>query len=117
MSGATARAAAALVLALLGGCGNAATGDAVKAQTAPVAAATGAATALPAEVEAFRRTRDLCDHWRGEDAYDEARGAEIARGVAATCTGTDAALARLRQRYRGDGAATAALAGYDDQVE
>jgi hypothetical protein len=72
---------------------------------------------LPADVRAFRADRDSCDHWRGEDGYDKARAAEIARAVRESCTGTDARLTRLRAKYRGNAAVVAALAGYEDTIE
>jgi len=88
-------------------------------------ACTGAAAAqagsehetLPAEVRAFIARRDRCDHFRGEDAADAARAAEIAAQLAASCIGTDRALARLRRAYAGDRAAVRALAAYEQQVE
>jgi hypothetical protein len=86
----------------------------------PTPAPTGAAataTGLPADVVAFKTRRDACDHFRGEEAGDDARAAELERQLEQNCTGTDAALAALRKRHAGNAAATAALADYDDAVE
>jgi hypothetical protein len=81
------------------------------------AAAASAPAALPAAVIAFREQRDQCDHFRGEEAADPQRAAFLAAALARTCTGTDAALAGLRQRYRQDPAALAALKDYEDRIE
>jgi hypothetical protein len=95
--------------------------------TTPVAAATAPAPVkppvlqqsigLPAEVTAFKKQRDICDHFRGEEAYDEMRGHFIAEQLAQSCAGTDAALARLRKRYVTDITITTALTQYEDRVE
>lgn len=73
--------------------------------------------AFPADVRAFIDQRDLCMHFSGEEPYDAARRAEIAAAVKRYCTGTDAALADLRQRYRDDKAVIAALSLYESDVE
>lgn len=72
---------------------------------------------LPREVAAFVACRDRCDHFRGEDPADPARAAQIARATEANCRGTDAELARLKRRHRGDPAARVRLGQYDPQVE
>lgn len=81
--------------------------------------ATGPALAaeLPREVAAFIARRDRCDHLRGEDPGDPARAGQIARGLEANCRGTDAELARLKRRHRGDPAIRARLGQYDPRVE
>ena len=87
------------------------TGNASEAATAAVA------STLPADVTAFRTRRDQCDHFRGEEADDDARAAELEKALNRTCKGTDAQLTRLRSRYAGNKAVTAALAGYENDVE
>lgn len=84
---------------------------AAAAQPAPAPAS------LPADVRAFMSRRDRCDHFRGEEATDAERTAEIAAQLATACTGTDQALARLRRTYAGNPAVLRALAGYERQVE
>lgn len=100
-------------MALLGlwlvGCGGVASGQ-------PIRGRAGAA-ALPADVAAFRKRRDRCDHFRGEEPGDEARAAELAQASRRTCRGTDAQLAVLRARYRGNRVVIAALRRYEDEVE
>ena len=71
----------------------------------------------PADVVAFRRRRDECDHFRGEEPYDATRAAFLRAALARTCKGTDAQLAALRKRYAGNAALLRALAGYESNVE
>lgn len=69
---------------------------------APVKPA-GAAPRLPADAQAYVTRRRGCNHWGGEDAYDEARGREIAAAAKALrCDAVDADEARLRRRYGKD---------------
>ncbi len=90
---------------------------ATASSTAPASHAAPAVAALPAEIVEFRRRRDACDHFRGEEPYDAKRAAFLAAETRKHCAGTDRALAELRRRHAGDPAARAALAGYEDRVE
>ncbi|WP_294292843.1 hypothetical protein [uncultured Sphingomonas sp.] len=72
---------------------------------------------LPADVVTFKARRDECDHFRGEDADDEARAAQLEQELNRTCKGTDSALAGLRRRYAANAAVIAALANYESDVE
>jgi hypothetical protein len=72
---------------------------------------------VPADVAAFRERRDECDHFRGEDPYDEERAAFLSEALERTCTGTDAELKALRARYAGDPRVFAMLAEYEDEAE
>jgi thiol:disulfide interchange protein len=76
-----------------------------------------AAPPLPRDVARVVERRESCDHWRGEEGYDSARAREIERAVRADCTGTDQALARLRQAYAKRPDVVAALAGYEGRIE
>ncbi len=88
-----------------------------------MAMAAGAGTAvsaaeLPTDVKTFLANREQCDHFRGEEAYDEARGAEINKALDKYCKGTDAALKKLKAKYRkGPPAVIEALAALEDTVE
>ena len=64
--------------------------------------AASGADALPTDVIAFLERRVLCEHFLGEEPYDGERRQFLARSIEATCRGTDAALAALRERYRDD---------------
>ena len=55
---------------------------------------------LPADVAAFLKQRDLCDHFRGEEPYDEQRRKFLEKNIIEYCTGTDSKLANLREKYR-----------------
>jgi hypothetical protein len=57
------------------------------------------ASAIPADVTAFVEKREGCDHFRGEEAYDEERGRFIRENLEKLCTGTDATLAALKAKY------------------
>jgi hypothetical protein len=73
--------------------------------------------ALPEDVKAFIARRDLCDHFRGEEPYDQERKAFLDQKLEETCTGTDAALKGIRRKYRDNSEVIAALWDYDDVVE
>lgn len=73
--------------------------------------------AFPDEVTHFMVHRDGCDHFRGEEPYDAERRAYLEESVAELCTGTDAKLAQLRQRYADDPDVVTALSGYEDRIE
>ncbi|MFZ2998118.1 hypothetical protein [Sphingobium sp.] len=75
------------------------------------------AAPFPREVTQFMVSRDGCDHFRGEEAYDAERRAYIDESVAELCQGSDAKLAMLRRRYSGDPSVIAALRGYEDRIE
>ena len=75
------------------------------------------AAPFPREVTQFMVSRDGCDHFRGEEAYDAERRAYIEESVAELCQGSDATLAMLRHRYSGDPSVIAALHGYEDRIE
>lgn len=72
---------------------------------------------FPAEVTAFMVDRDGCDHFRGEEPYDEERRVYLARSIQQLCTGTDSRLAALRRRYSLQPEVMAALGGYEEHVE
>ncbi|HEX7781988.1 MAG TPA: hypothetical protein VF509_04200 [Sphingobium sp.] len=72
---------------------------------------------FPATVTAFMIDRDGCDHFRGEEAYDDDRAAFLQENLRQLCTGTDARLAALRGRYSGNPDVIAALAHYEDRIE
>lgn len=86
-----------------------------RVQTAQADTATVATS--PADAAAFRKRRDECDHFRGEDAHDAERGAFLKTAVERTCKGTDAELKALRRRHAGNAAVIATLAAYEDEVE
>jgi hypothetical protein len=72
---------------------------------------------LPRDVVEFKERRDLCDHFRGEDAYNEERGKFLAEGMKKSCTGTDKELASLKSKYSNNEAVIKALADYEEKIE
>ncbi len=68
---------------------------------------------LPGDVASFAERYANCEHFLGEEPYDAERAKELAQAVEELCTGIDAQLDALRQRYRDDAAVTQALAGYE----
>lgn len=72
---------------------------------------------IPEDVSAFIEQRESCDHFRGEEAYDEERGAFLEKAQKETCTGTDAALKLLRSRYKENTVISIKLKGYEEDVE
>lgn len=75
------------------------------------------ASGLPADVVTFRERRDLCDHFRGEDPYDEERRKFLAENLEKYCTGTDRELASLKAKYRDRDAVQKVLAEYEESIE
>lgn len=76
-----------------------------------------AAPRLPADVAAFRASRAQCDHLRGEEPYDEERRKSLAMQLQRFCKGSDAALARLKKKYRKHRNISRLLNGYDARIE
>lgn len=76
-----------------------------------------AAGPLPEDVAKFIERRDLCDHFRGEEPYDQERKAFLDKSINASCPGTDQELAGLRAKYKHDAAILEHLAPYASAIE
>ena len=87
------------------------------APSAPVKALAASTEALPPEVLTFKIQRDSCDHFRGEEGYNAERRDFLAKALARSCTGTDQALAQLRQRFSANAAVMTVLKDYEDRIE
>jgi len=61
-----------------------------------------AQTRFPADVERFIERRDQCDHFRGEEPYDQERCEFLHQRLLEFCVGTDKQLAELKEKYRGN---------------
>ena len=72
---------------------------------------------LPPDVQTLINQRAMCEHWRGEEAYDAARRAEITLNACQSCRGTDARLRALKKKYRSDSAEATALGRLEPTVE
>ena len=76
-----------------------------------------AQTRFPAEVERFIERRDKCDHFRGEEPYDQDRRAFIHERLLEFCVGTDKELAEIKERFRNNTTVMENLDGYEPQIE
>src|SRR5215471_20496803 len=72
---------------------------------------------FPADVERFIESRDICDHFRGEEPYDQERREFLHQRLAEFCVGTDKQLAELKQKYRSNKAVMEKLNQYEPQIE
>lgn len=81
------------------------------------AAASDQAKDWPADVAAFIEQRDLCDHFRGEEPYNEERRKFLAKNIVELCTGTDTMLAHLKEKYRRHAAVLERLSLYEHNIE
>jgi hypothetical protein len=71
---------------------------------------------FPPAVEAFLDRWEQCDHWAGEEPYDEARRKEIdAAFDKLHCESIAAERQRLQQRYKKDAAVMKALEETDEE--
>lgn len=72
---------------------------------------------LPTDVARFVEKRDGCDHFRGEEAYDEERRKFLLKNMNALCKGTDARLMQLKKKYAQQRAIMHKLNDYEEQIE
>ena len=72
---------------------------------------------MPRDVREFVDERESCDHWRGEEGYDDERKAEIARATCQACQGTDSKLACLKRKYRANARIIEKLSAFDPKIE
>ena len=71
----------------------------------------------PADVASFIERRDLCDHFRGEEPYNEERRKFLEKNIVELCTGTDSKLVNLKQKYRRNPAVIKRLSLYEEDIE
>lgn len=88
------------------------------AQTPPKQLNQKSAT-LPSDVVKYIDKRDLCDHFRGEipDTPDKIRMEQVNKAIDQYCIGTDAKLASLKAKYKGNKTVQNALSEYDSHIE
>ncbi len=72
---------------------------------------------LPSDVSAFVEKRDLCDHFRGEEPYDEERREFLIKNIIKLCTGTDKELANLKEKYKDNNTITEKMSTYEEDIE
>lgn len=73
--------------------------------------------ALPKDVVAYVERRNECEHFIGEEPYDEARRKYLTRVIRETCANANRDLAALRAEYRGRPEVLEALADFYDLAE
>ena len=71
----------------------------------------------PGDVASFIEQRDLCDHFLGEEPYDEERRKFLEKNIIELCTGTDSKLANLKKKYQGNAAVIERLSVYEEDIE
>ncbi len=76
-----------------------------------------AATDAPDDITRFITRREECDHFRGEEAYDEERGRFLRENLERTCKGTDAELAELKRKYANRDDLTKRLSEFESTIE
>ena len=68
---------------------------------APAEDATPAApSTLPADVAALKEKYDICEHFAGEEPYDDARRKQIADAIEANCRPVKNALPAIKAKYK-----------------
>ena len=76
-----------------------------------------ASITLNPDVTAFIDRRDGCDHFRGEEPYNEERRKFLTEKFEELCDGTDNQLAKLKEKYAAIPSVMTELQGYDPQIE
>ena len=72
---------------------------------------------FPKDVATFVEKRDLCDHFRGEEPFDEERRKFLYKNMKELCTGTDRQLAELKKKYQGNSTVMKKLSTYEVNIE
>jgi hypothetical protein len=72
---------------------------------------------LPKDVSDFIEKRDLCDHFRGEDPYDDERRVFLEENISKFCTGTDLELLKLKDKYIKNQSIMDVLNHYEEKIE
>lgn len=67
----------------------------------------------PADVTKFIEERDGCEHFIGEEPYDEDRRMVLAKNITELCTGSDEKLEALRTKYQNNPKVRMRLSQYE----
>lgn len=73
--------------------------------------------AMPADVQAFLARENTCQHFAGEEAYDDERRRELEEASAQYCEGREKIFTDLVARHHGDCATRAALIGINGRYD
>jgi hypothetical protein len=72
---------------------------------------------LPDDVIKYLQRRNICEHWRGEEPYDEERRKYIDEAWNSSCPGSDKGLALLKEKYKNNQVVLKTLKNYEDKIE
>lgn len=67
----------------------------------------------PRDVRVFADRHDACQHFLGEEPYDDERRRLLEKSIRETCTGNDKQLRKLKSAYAGDARMMQVLDGMD----
>nr|WP_219629821.1 hypothetical protein [Stenotrophomonas maltophilia] len=73
--------------------------------------------AMPADVQLFLARENTCQHFAGEEPYDDERRRELEEASAQYCEGREKIFTDLVARHRGDCAVRAALIGINTRYD
>ncbi|AUI07449.1 MULTISPECIES: hypothetical protein [Stenotrophomonas] len=73
--------------------------------------------AMPADVQAFLARENTCQHFAGEEPYDDERRRELEEASVKYCEGREKIFTDLVARHRGDCAVRAALIGINTRYD
>ncbi len=71
----------------------------------------------PSDVADFIDRREMCDHFRGEEQYDEDRAEFLSERIEETCRGTDEELRKMKQKYSDCDKIVQLLSRFEEQIE
>ena len=74
------------------------------------------ANELPDDVTKFMENRELCNHFRGEEPYDDERRAFLYKSVMKICKGTDKELESLKEKYKEQSEIMSSLSIFEDKI-
>lgn len=74
-------------------------------------------TAYPSDVRDFIDRREMCDHFRGKEPYNEDRAAFLAKRIERTCRGTDEELCKLQQKHNDCDEIIELLSRFEEKLE
>lgn len=72
---------------------------------------------IPADVARFVSERNLCDHFRGEEPFNETRAQFLGDSIKEICTGTDQKLRSLKATYENDEGIMSMLNEFEETIE
>lgn len=87
---------------------------AAAAEPAAPAAPAMASSGLPADVAALQGQFETCEHFAGEEPYDDARRKEIEAAIKANCDPVKAATPAIKAKYADNAAVMAVVKNWEE---